>query len=405
MAASFGPEFFRGNRDKLRSLFKGSAPILITANGQLQRNADTTFPFRQDSNFWYLTGISQPDILLVLDKGKEYLILPERSEVQNIFDGELDTDKFSKSSGIKLIYDHKSGWKQLSARVGRVKHVATLAPIPLKVQGFYVNPARAVLVKSIKKANPDVELLDLRPHMAKLRTIKQQEEIDALQQAVDITAKTLKEIKVKLPKYSFEYEIEADITQKFRKAGADGHGYSPIIAAGKNACVLHYIENSARLNPKLLTLIDVGAEVDGYTADITRTYSLASPTKRQRAVFKAVLEVQEFAISKLKPGTKIVDYEAEVENFMGEKLRELLLIKSINRANVRKYYPHSTSHFLGLDAHDAGDYKKPLEPGMVLTVEPGIYIPEEGIGVRIEDDVLITDKGTKILSSKLPRQL
>jgi Xaa-Pro aminopeptidase len=154
-----------------------------------------------------------------------------------------------------------------------------------------------------------------------------------------------------------------------------------------------------------LIVIDIGAEVEHYAADITRTISLKTVSRRQRSVHEAVQEIQRQAIELLKPGVLMKDYEQNIEQLMGEKLRELGLIKSITHEAVRHYYPHATSHFLGLNVHDAGDYNRPLEPGVVLTVEPGIYIPEEGIGVRIEDDLLITPKGNKILSNKLSRQL
>jgi Xaa-Pro aminopeptidase len=168
---------------------------------------------------------------------------------------------------------------------------------------------------------------------------------------------------------------------------------------------MHYITNQAPLSADELVVLEVGAEVEHYSADIARTVSMSTPSRRQQVIHETVLEVQEFARNLLKPGTLLREYEDEVAVFMGEKLRELGLIKTISDENVRMYFPHRTSHFLGLNTHDVGDYDRPIEPGVVLTVEPGIYIPEEGIGVRIEDDVLITSHGNKILSNKLPRAL
>jgi Xaa-Pro aminopeptidase len=185
-----------------------------------------------------------------------------------------------------------------------------------------------------------------------------------------------------------------------------GHAFEPIVAGGPRACTLHNVANSGKLSADELVLMDVGAEIEHYAADITRTISLnGSPSRRQQAVHAAVLEVQEFALGLLKPGILLKEYEQQIEHFMGEKLRELGLIKIITHDGVRAYYPHATSHFLGLNVHDVGEYDRPLEPGVVMTVEPGIYIASEGIGVRIEDDVLVTPKGPKILSSKLPRDL
>ena len=169
---------------------------------------------------------------------------------------------------------------------------------------------------------------------------------------------------------------------------------------------MHYHSNQSAIAPDNLVMIDIGAEISHYAADITRTFSSgAKPSRRQQIVHEAVGEVQDFAFGLLKPGVMIKAYEQQIEHFMGEKLRELGLIKTIEREQVRKYFPHATSHFLGLEPHDAGNYDQPLEAGVVITVEPGIYIPEEGIGVRIEDDVLITENGIEILSRRLPRDL
>lgn len=406
METYFGPEFFAGNRQKLRTLFAGTAPIVLTANGLLQRNGDVNFPFRQDSNFWYLTGIDEPDIVLVIDKDKEYLILPEREHVKDIFDGALESGLMAQVSGIANILDYKTGWKQLSSRLGRVKHVATLAAPASYIagNGMYTNPARSTLINRLKEFSPSSELLDLRPQLIRQRMTKQPEELLAIQKAIDITSSSLIKANKKLSSYTHEYKLEADINHMFYDRGV-GNAYQPIIASDKNACTLHYTVNSDVLSAKKLVLIDVGAEVQHYAADITRTFALEPPSKRVRTIYAAVLEVQEFAMSKLKPGVLIKDYEHAVGGFMGEKLREIGLLKSIDHDRVRKYYPHSVSHSLGLDVHDVFDYDRPLEPNMVLTVEPGIYIPKEKIGIRIEDDVLITSKGAQVLSNKLPRTL
>jgi Xaa-Pro aminopeptidase len=405
----FGSDFFAANRERLCQLFTGTAPIVITANGLMQRGSDEAYQFHQDSNFWYLTGISHPDIVLVLDKGKEYLIVPGRSDSREAFDGAIDSAELTRQSGISTILGEKEGWKQLENRMKRVKHLATLAPPPGYVDawGIYTNPARARLVKRCKEANPHLELLDLRTHLARMRMIKLPQEVDALQQAIDITAATLKDVarKRQLAKYAHEYEIEADITQGFRKRGARGHAFTPIVAAGANACTLHHVENNGRLAKNDFVVLDVGAEVIHYSADITRTVCLGEPTRRQQAVFDAVAASQEYAYSLLKPGVQLRAYEKQMVEFIGEKLRELGLIKTIKEEQVRQYFPHATSHHLGLDTHDAGDYDRALDVGAVITVEPGIYIPEEGIGVRLEDDIIITTDGVQVLSAQLPQML
>jgi Xaa-Pro aminopeptidase len=409
METRFSSEFFAGNRRRLRELFTGTAPIVVTANGLLQRGGDSSYKFSQDASFWYLTGIDEPDITLVMDRDNEFLIVPGREQIREAFDGAVSVDDLKRRSGIAGIYDDTAGWEQIEKRFKKVRHVATLAVLPPYIEryGIYVNPGRAALVQRLKTTKPGLELLDISAHISRLRTIKQPEELAAIQAAIDITVKSIKEATkpAKLAKYAHEYELEAEITRGFRRRGASGHAFDPIVASGERACMLHNVANKGSFSADELVVVDVGAEVEHYAADITRTYSLSQPSRRQQAVYAAVLDVQQFAFGLLKPGVLLKDYEERIEHYMGEKLRELGLIKTISHEAVRQYYPHATSHFLGLNVHDTGDYERPLESGVVLTVEPGIYIPEEGLGIRIEDDALITDKGLKILTAKLPRQL
>lgn len=407
METLFTANFFTRNREKLKELI-GVLPIVITANGQLQKSADTTYPFKQDANFWYATGINEPDLVLVLDDNKEYLILPKRSDYQNIFDGQVDKAAFSRQSGITDIKEFDDGWKQLGARLRQVKQVAIIVPPPqfIEVYGMYTNPARKVLADLLKQENSSLEFVDARPYFTKLRMIKQDQEIEAIKRAIAITAEGLRRVTetTVLKKYTYEYEVEADLTHVFLKQGSN-HAFDPIIASGKRACVLHNTGNKGKLSPNELLLFDIGAEYCGYAADISRTVALGELTDRQLQVYKSVLEVQQYAFELLKPGIMLTEYEQQVESFMGEKLRELCLIKTVESSEIRKFYPHATSHHIGLDVHDVDDRKQPLAPNMVITVEPGIYIPEEQTGVRIEDDVLITSNGVEILSSSLPSEL
>lgn len=408
MESYFTSEFFAGNRCRLRELFTGTAPIVLAANGLLQRGGDSTYRFSQDANFWYLTGIDEPDVVLVMEHDREYLIVPARSDSRQAFDGAPDHRALARRSGVKTIYDDQAGWEQLLGRLKKIKHLATLTPPPAYAEhyGMYTNPARAALLARLKAAKEDLELLDLSWHLVRLRMVKQPEELAAIKAAVSITAATIKETvkPAKLNRYTHEYQIEAELSRGFRRRGAAGHAFEPIVAAGASGCTLHSVANDGPLPAGELIIIDAGAEVEHYAADIARTVSPGRPSRRQRTVHAAVLEVQDFAFGLLKPGLWLKDYENQVRQLMGEKLRELGLIKTISPDSIKKFYPHATSHFLGLNVHDIGDYDRPLEPGMVLTVEPGIYIPKEGLGVRIEDDVLITSRGAKILS-KLPREL
>jgi Xaa-Pro aminopeptidase len=393
--------FFKNNRKRLRERVGIDGPIVIAGNGLMQRNSDNTFPFRQDSYFFYLTGISEPDLTLVINKTNEFLIVPVRNSSREAFDGALDSIKLTKLSGIAEIVDSRDGSKRLKADLTHNK-LATLGVDSSynKGHGFYLNPARARLMSSLKRKFPGVEITDLRPILASMRVIKQPVELEQINKAIDITLGALDEINRNLQGFNFEWEIELELDRLFKIAGADGHSFHPIIAGGKNACTLHNMSNHSKLISGELLVADVGAEVNNYAADITRTYILSTPSTRQKQVIDAVLEVQQFALKRLIPGTSFKEYELAVERFMGQKLVELKLISSVdNRADIRKYFPHATSHFMGLDVHDVGDYREPMAEDMVVTCEPGIYIPEEGIGVRIEDDILITKTGNRVLSS------
>ena len=409
MQSYFTHEFFEANRARLREQLQTLAPIVVTANGLLQRGGDSSFPFSQDANFWYLTGIDEPDITLVMDGPTEYLIVPARSDSRQAFDGSVDDSALTERSGITDIYSETLGWPRLSKRLTKTGQLATLTPPASYVEayGLYTNPARAALIDKLQHQHPGLEIIDIGNPLALMRMIKQPAELKAIEAAIAITLTTIKEVSApaRLAKYQQEYEIEADISRGFRRRGAAGHAFEPIVASGKQAVTLHNVANNGQLQPNELLIMDVGAEVEHYAADITRTVSLGQPTRRQKAVHAAVYDVQQYAMSLLKPGVLLHDYEQQVEQYMGEKLRELGLLKTISHEAVRKYYPHASSHFLGLNVHDVGAYDMPLEPGTVITVEPGIYIPEEGIGVRIEDDVLITATGIKVLSARLPGSL
>ncbi len=403
----FDSNFFKNNRANLRRHLNTDDPIVITANGLIQMGADSSYPFVQDANFWYLSGINDPDIILVMDGEREFLIAPTREATRATFDGQIDQTSLTNLSGIGDVLNEVSGWKRLDALAEKTKRLATLAPAPSFIEqyGMYANPARSRLIDRIRRHVEDIHLMDIRPEIARLRMIKQAPELAALKLAIDITTDTLKDVMAAASGYSYEYEIEADISRGFRYRGADGHAFDPIVAGGKRACTLHNTSNNAALDSSELVVMDVGAAVMGYAADITRTMSVSKPSPRQQDVFRAVRAAHAYAMSLIKPGTKLKTYEDKVMRFIGSELKTLGLIKNLKETEVRRYFPHATSHFIGLNVHDVGDYQMPLKPGMVLTVEPGIYIPEEGIGVRIEDDVLVTPDGVKSLSAGLPVKL
>jgi Xaa-Pro aminopeptidase len=408
MTSLFKPEFFKANRRRLREQ-SGCQLIVVPANGLLQRGADSTYSFAQEANFWYLTGVELPDLILIIDGNEEYIIVPGRSESRQAFDGHVSHDEVIKRSGIPTVYEGDEGWALLTGRIKKSNKVGLLPDPPAYIEqlGFYTNPARSAVNQKVKAINQAAEVVDIGVNLRAMRMIKQSEEVQAIQKAIDITAETIKAVTApeQMSNYKFEYEIEADLGAGFRKRGAAGHGFEPIVAAGANGCTLHYVENSGKLGGNDLIVIDVGAQYEQYSADITRTIARGVVSRRQREVYDAVLDVQAHATSLLKPGVTLREYENQVRGYMGQKLQQLKLVNSNDPAEMRHYYPHATTHFLGLNVHDVGDYEQPLQPGMVMTVEPGIYIPEEAIGVRIEDDILITEEGIKVLSDKLAREL
>ena len=402
----FSPEFFTANR--LRLLESTDATlIVIAANALVQRSGDTTFPFRQESNFWYLTGIDEPEYLLVMTIDEQFLIAPKWDAHHDLWDGSVTTKALKEASGVRTVMKNEAGWERLSPLVKKAKkvHMNQAAAAYLDVYNFYTNPAQVRCQELLKKAGAK-EFVNCKPELARLRQNKQPVELAALQTAIDITMASLDDVRAKLGKYEYEYQIEADITAGFRKRGASGLAYDPIVASGRHAATIHYVSNDGEVDRSHPLLLDVGAASGYYNADISRTWAFKPPTKRQQALHDAVMRVRTYALSQLKPGVMPRAYEKLVDLQMIEELIALKLLDDPkDREGFRKIYPHLTSHFLGLDVHDAADYERPLEAGMVLTVEPGIYLPAEKTGIRIEDDVLITDDGCKVLSEKLSRDL
>lgn len=390
------------NRQKLA---KKHDLVIITGNSFVQASNDNTFPFEQDSHFFYLTGITEPEVILVMDEDEEYLIVPDRDEVRTAFEGPIDVSTIKAVSGIDNVKTLSEAWEGLQERLRNCRSVASIgSPKPyIEHYEMFTNPSRARLISRIKDINPDIEIIDLRVEITKMRMVKAPYELKMIKMAINETIKLFKKIERTRLKAKFESDIWAEAA-KFATKNQLKYAYEPIIASGKNAITLHYMKNNQPIDRSGMLLLDVGLRFKGYSADITRTISY-NPTTRQQEVFDAVLTVQDYAFSILKPGITLKEYEAKVAEAMGQQLIKLGLIKEISKEAIRKFYPHSTSHFLGLDVHDVADYEIPLKPNMVLTVEPGIYIPGENIGIRLEDDVVITRNGNKNLSNKLPKSL
>lgn len=397
----FSSDFFAGNREKVYDALKGSV-LVVPAYTQMQRNNDTALRFEQEANFWYLTGIDYPDWWLFMDskRRRSWLVSPNIDDRHRVFDGSLSHDDAVRISGVTDIMDRSEAdsWLRQTSRSHQLVYVVG-NPAGHEHFGFTMNPAAREMHEKLLRVFATVR--DFRPDLAKIRAIKQPAEIQAMQRAINLTISGFNRIKTNITKYKHEYEIEADFTHEFRFAGAEGHAYDPIVAFGFNACTLHYVRNQDKITKNHLLLLDVGAKVDGYSADITRTYAPGKITKRQQAVHDAVRTAQSEIIDLIRPGLSFGEYMTQVDKIMEREIVGLGLMSHGDTDAYRKYFPHSIGHGLGIDVHDALGRPQIITPGMVMTVEPGIYIPEENIGVRIEDDILVTHNGHKNLSSAL----
>jgi len=394
-------EFFTRNRAAVFSALEADA-IILAGNIALQRSNDASYAFEQEANFWYLTGIEAAGWWVVIEKDKSYLVAPDVDEVHRIFDGSLSDADAKATSGVDVVLKHKAGETLLETLKASGATIATLGEDPHSEHyDFALNPGPVEMLTKLRTLFEEV--VDCRHELAKLRAIKSPEEIQLIRNAIELTINGFEVVRNNIHHYSFEYEIEADFDYQFRKTGASGHAYDPIVAAGKNACTLHYVKNQDALVTGGFVLLDIGARLNGYAADISRTYAHGDVSERHKAVHMEVETAHHKIIDLLKPGLNIKDYFHAVDKIMLVALHNLDLLKV--KEDYRKYFPHSISHGLGIDVHDSLGGPETFQPGMILTVEPGIYIPEEGIGVRIEDDILITEDGHENLSDRLPTSL
>lgn len=404
-------QFYKDTRAKLAKKLKPSSLAVFNSNDVQPTNADGHLKFRQNNDLFYLCGIDQEETILVLfpearnPKHREILFLRKTSELIEIWEGHKFTKEEGKAlSGIETVY-----WTE--------QFEAVFAQLAFEAEFIYLNSN-----EHARNSN-EVQTRDARftiwckekyplhtyqrsaPLLQDLRMIKTKEEIDQLKKAGAITEKAYDRVLKMLAPEVLEYEVEAEITDTFLKAGSRGHAYEPIIASGGSACVLHYIDNDKACKDGELVLMDFGAEYGNYNADLTRTVPVNGKfSPRQKEVYNAVLEVYRVAKAQLRAGNTFEAYDKAVAKAMEAQLIQLGLLKSDEVAAqnpeqplYRKYFMHGVSHFLGLDVHDVGHKHDPIAVGMVLTIEPGIYIREEGIGVRIENDILITEEGNEEL--------
>lgn len=398
-------QFFTANRERLIDELRAGSYV-IGAYTQLQRGGDTAFRFEQEANFWWLTGVDAPDWVLIVDgvRRRTWLVAPEKSSAHQIFDGNLDPDMAQKISGVDEVVSADEGQRILRDLAKKHPVIYSLGDAPyIEYVDFVLNPAPKKLYEQLERTFQSVQ--SCRKEIARLRAIKTKSEIRAITKAVNLTIEAFSSARQRIDDYRGEYEIEADFTHHFRSKNAT-HAYDPIVASGANAGTLHYVQNTQRLRAHQLVLADIGARVDGYAADITRTYAYREATPFQQSVHEALVAAHDQIIALIMPGVQFDAYQEQVDAIMKRALRELALLPDIqDEARYRRYFPHAVSHGLGVDVHDSlGGYHE-FRPGMVVTVEPGIYIPEKNIGLRIEDDIIVTDSGRKNLSSRLSTAL
>ena len=408
--------FFSRNRKAFAEQMKSNTVAIFHANDLVADNADSIYRFSQNSNTYYLSGLDQEEVVLVLfpdapvDAWKEMLFIRRTNKQIQIWEGwKYSKEEAREASGVETVYFYD----QFDDIIRRM--ISHFEGIYLDINehernALVTRSSGHRLAEKFRVEFPAHQLHRAAPILEDLRALKSEEEIGQMKEAIDITDKAFRRVLKFIQPGVYEYEIEAEILHEFLRNRATGPAYDSIIATGKNACVLHYVENSVQCQDGELILMDFGAEYGNYSADLTRTVPINGTfTPRQKAVYEAVLRVMRFATSLLVPGTLISDYHEQVGEKMTEELLGLGLLtakeveeQSKDSPAYKKYFMHGTSHFLGLDTHDVGNRYKPMQAGMVFTCEPGIYIPDENIGVRIENDILVTDQGPVDLMADIP---
>lgn len=415
---SINKELFETNRKNLGKELKSNSLVVVNANDIMPTNSDGTMRFRQNSDLFFLSGVDQEETILVIcpdfpdKKYREILFLRETSELISVWEGhKLTKEEAREQTGIETIVWLSEFPKLFNMLMvmGDVEHVY------LNTNDHYradvaVESREARFVKWCLEKYPLHRYERLAPIMHRLRSIKSKHEIDQLQRACDITEKAFRRVLKFVKPGVIEYEIEAEFAHEFLRNGSRGFAYEPIIASGANSCVLHYIENNKPCKDGDVLLLDVGAEYANYNADLTRTIPVNGKfTARQKDVYNAVLRVQREAFKMLKPGEKYYDYHKEIQKITESELIGLKLLdkkdvknQDKNKPLFMKYFMHGTGHQLGLDVHDVGSMYHKMQIGQVWTVEPGIYIREEGFGIRIENNVVIEKNGIHDLMRNTP---
>ncbi len=404
---SINRELFISNRKRFTSHMQGHALAIFNSNDIFPISADSTMPFQQHRDIFHLSGVDQEESVLVLfptarnENHREVLFLKETNEHIAIWEGaKLDKKAAFETSGIKTVY-----WldqldlilKQMLADaeiiyVNTNEHLRANTSVETREDRF---------TKKLLVDFPAHQVRKSAPIMHSIRAIKHDIELELMQNACNITEKGFRRLLNFVKPGVWEYEIEAELMHEFLRNRSKGFAYTPIVASGGNANVLHYIENNMQCNAGDVILLDVAAEYANYSSDLTRCIPVSGKfTERQKQVYNAVLHVKNEAEKLLVPGTMMADYHREVGLIMQDQLLGLGLIDQTDIKNqkpewpaYKKYFMHGTSHFIGLDTHDVGHWDRPIEAGMVFTCEPGIYIPAENLGIRLEDNLVVQKSG------------
>jgi Xaa-Pro aminopeptidase len=400
-------ELFIKNRKKFMEQMAPNSLAVFNSNDIYPISSDSTIPFQQHRDIFYLSGVDQEESILVLfpdasnPAQREVLFLKETDEHIAVWEGEkLTKEAAFERTGVKTVY-WLSQWEQVFNQMMAEAEAIYLNTNEHLRANTEVQTREDRFIEWVKKKYPAHQVKKSAPILHRLRSLKEPEEVALMQNACDITAQALDRIFKFIRPGVWEYEIEAEIIHEFIRNRSKGFAYTPIIASGYNACVLHYIQNNAQCKDGDVILMDFGAEYANYASDQTRCVPVNGKfTPRQKAVYNAVLNVKKSAEKLLRPGITIPEYHKEVGHLMEKELLDLKLIDKTDIKNqnpdwpaYKKYFMHGTSHFIGLDTHDAGLYNEPIQAGMIFTCEPGIYIPQENLGIRLEDDLIVQENG------------
>ena len=412
--SQINPNLFINNRKLLSAKLVENSIAIFNANDIMPTNSDGTMPFKQNSDLFWLSGVDQEESVLAIVKNnnqvEEILFLKETNEHIAIWEGaKLDKELAQKNSGVEKIYWLNQMDEVLNINIEKANKVYLNKNIHSRSTSE-VETRDDRFRKTLTKRHPKKEIVEVAPIMHELRFIKSEIEIELMKHACDITEKGLRRILPIIKPGIMEYQIEAELMHEFLSNRSAGFAYQPIIGSGVDSCVLHYIDNNKMCKDGDVLLMDFGAEYANYASDLTRTVPVNGRfSERQKNVYNAVHRVMKEATNMLRPGTDHKKMQQEVIKIMEEELIGLGLFdkEDVKRQDpskpmYKKYFMHGTSHSLGLDVHDVGDTSTPMQPGMVFTCEPGIYIREEGIGIRLENDVLVTSGDPDDLMKNIP---